>query len=162
MLPRLDVGADARMFHIVIDDNLVGIVIQRHALSKLIFGRNDNLFATSELDRALGCTTVRVELAYGRPSRGIKQRIADPFHAFSHHVREAVLRPLHDAPGAHQVVLQAHAHARVAERHGHVGERRPALDGEGRPCVAQALHGAPAQPHAAEETLEPAVYLARR
>ncbi len=66
MLPRLDVGADARMFHIVIDDNLVGIVIQRHALSKLIFGRNDNLFGTRELNRALGCTTVRVELAYGR------------------------------------------------------------------------------------------------
>ena len=66
MLSRLDVGADARLFHLVIDDNLVGIAIQRHALSKLVFGRNDNLFATRELDRALGCTTVRVELAYGR------------------------------------------------------------------------------------------------
>ena len=65
MLTRLDVGADSRMFNLVIDDNLVGIAIQRHALSKLIFGRNDNLFATRELDRALGCTTVRVELAYG-------------------------------------------------------------------------------------------------
>jgi hypothetical protein len=65
MLARLDVGADARLFHLVIDDNLAGIAIQRHALSKLIFGRNDNLFATRELDRALGCTTVRVELAYG-------------------------------------------------------------------------------------------------
>lgn len=65
MLTRLDVGADSRMFHLVIDDNLVGIAIQRHALSKLIFGRNDNLFATRELDRALGCATVRVELAYG-------------------------------------------------------------------------------------------------
>lgn len=66
MLARLDVGADARLFHLVIDDNLVGIAIQRHAMSKLIFGRNDNLFATRELDRALGCTTVRVELAYGK------------------------------------------------------------------------------------------------
>lgn len=66
MLLRLDVGADAFLIHLVIDDNLVGIAIQRHALSKLIFGRNDNLFATRELNRALGCTTVRVELAYGR------------------------------------------------------------------------------------------------
>lgn len=65
MLARLGVGADARLFHLVIDDDLVGIAIQRHALSKLIFGRNDNLFATRELNRALGCTTVRVELAYG-------------------------------------------------------------------------------------------------
>ena len=65
MLARLDVGADACLFHLVIDDNLVGIAIQRHALSKLIFGCNDNLFATRELNRALGCTTVRVELAYG-------------------------------------------------------------------------------------------------
>lgn len=65
MLSRLDVGADACLFHLVIDDNLVGIAIQRHALSKLIFGCNDNLFATRELNRALGCTTVRVELAYG-------------------------------------------------------------------------------------------------
>ena len=69
MLARLDIGADARLFHLVIDDNLVGIAIQRHALSKLIFGRNDNLFATRELDRALGCTTVRVELAYGKLSK---------------------------------------------------------------------------------------------
>ena len=65
MLSRLDVGADSLLLHLVIDDNLVGIAIQRHALSKLIFGRNDNLFVTRELDCALGCTTVRVELAYG-------------------------------------------------------------------------------------------------
>ena len=69
MLARLDVGADACLFHLVIDDNLIGIAIQRHALSKLVFGRNDNLFATRERDRALGCTTVRVELAYGKLSR---------------------------------------------------------------------------------------------
>lgn len=69
MLARLDVGADACLFHLVIDDNLVGIAIQRHALSKLIFGCNDNLFATRELNRALGCTTVRVELAYGKLSK---------------------------------------------------------------------------------------------
>ena len=71
MLLRLDVGVDAFLIHLVIDDNLVGIAIQRHALSKLIFGRNDDLFGTRELNRALGCTTVRVELAYGslvRPS----------------------------------------------------------------------------------------------
>ena len=65
MLARLNVGADACLFHLVIDDNLAGIAIQRYALSKLIFGRNDNLFATREIDRARGCTTVRVELAYG-------------------------------------------------------------------------------------------------
>lgn len=75
MLSRLDVGADARIFHLVIDDNLVGIAIQRHALSKLIFGRNDNLFATRELNRALGCTTVRVELAYGRLCTPIGQNL---------------------------------------------------------------------------------------
>ena len=69
MLARLDVGADACLFHLVIDDNLVGIAIQRHALSKLIFGCDDNLFATRELNRALGCTTVRVELAYGKLSK---------------------------------------------------------------------------------------------
>ncbi len=85
MLARLDVGADARLFHLVIDDNLVGIAIQRHAMSKLIFGRNDNLFATRELDRALGCTTVRVELAYGMlPAKTTNKGLTDWLSRQSH------------------------------------------------------------------------------
>lgn len=65
MLSRLDVGADSRLRHLVIQDNLVGIAIQRHALPNTVFDDDDNLSATSETDRALGCTTVRAELAYG-------------------------------------------------------------------------------------------------
>lgn len=65
MLSRLDVGADSRFRHLVIQDNLVGIAIQRHALPNTVFDDDDNLSDISETDRALGCTTVRVELAYG-------------------------------------------------------------------------------------------------
>lgn len=65
MLSRLDIGADSFLRHLVIQDNLAGIAIQRHALPNTVFDGDDNLSATGETDRTLGCTTVRVELAYG-------------------------------------------------------------------------------------------------
>ena len=65
MLSRLDIGADSFLRHLVIQDNFAGIAIQRHALPNTVFDGDDNLSATGETDRTLGCTTVRVELAYG-------------------------------------------------------------------------------------------------
>ena len=72
MLSRLDIGADSFLRHLVIQDNLAGIAIQRHALPNTVFDGDDNLSATGETDRTLGCTTVRVELAYGILLGGVK------------------------------------------------------------------------------------------
>lgn len=99
MLARLDVGADARLFHLVIDDNLVGIAIQRHAMSKLIFGRNDNLFATRELDRALGCTTVRVELAYGKLHHQEHPRLLRRVRKVNDHIGNSVRHTIRQLRG---------------------------------------------------------------
>ncbi len=66
MLLRLDVSADSPLRYLVIQDNLAGIAIKGNALSQLVFGGNDQLFAIGELNRTLGRTVVRVELAYGR------------------------------------------------------------------------------------------------
>lgn len=147
MLARLDVGADARLFHLVIDDNLVGIAIQRHALSKLIFGRNDNLFATRELNRALGCTTVRVELAYGmllhvRPN-------LESCHVIDHHAKVVLAVYVLPAELNHVLavagnqILCGRGYGKLSKRNGRLSSRNNdnvvpigRTEGKGCPIVA--------------------------